>query len=102
MVEKRVLDVEGFSKRKTGLTYPYFRLLEISELTPYTIPLLEAGDIPILWENQDRTAVLGRISLSALNVRTILHTHAGLLFCREPENEITIKSPKDYLDALVG
>ena len=98
MLRTQTLDVAGFSKPKTSVSYPNFQLLDLSDITSVVLPLLEQGDIPVIAGYEGKRFVVGRISGSAYNVWRLLRTHTGLRYCPDENESILIQSIEDYLE----
>lgn len=100
MAKTLTLDVQSFSQRTIQAGYPYFKLREMSQVTPSVVKLLEEGDIHLRGAYNGKEVVVMRISKSAYNVWRLIRTHGSLTYCVSPEESFLIEDVEQYLEII--
>ena len=100
MAKTLTLDVQSFSQRSVQAGYPYFKLREMSQVTPSVVKLLEEGDIHLRGSYNGKEVVVMRISNSAFNVWRLIRTHGSIVYCISPEESFLIESVEQYLEII--
>lgn len=100
MVQEITLDVDKFSSRESSLSYPYFELGDLNDVTPLVVGVLDNGDIPLVGQYKGVTKILRRVSSSAFNVSKLLRIQLSVTYHKSETESYPLRNILDYLEVV--
>jgi len=80
--------------------FPNVVLRSVNDTTPLVVKLLEKGELPLVGILGDIRKVVAYISPSAYNIEKLLRTHDDIVYNRDENTRVQIRSVVDYLEVV--
>lgn len=101
-VIRQDINVSEFVSERVSVDYPCFVFKEGNDPLVVMYNNLQAGDIPLIFDTgQVRKTFPKRISGSAYNIQKLLRVLSKLYYYNEKGECFEIRSPIDYLEAVI-
>lgn len=88
---------EDYATPRSNLSYPYLRILDISDALALIVPSLPAGKLQLVMTYKGVTRVVGQISSSALCIAKLIKL-SRLEFVRDKNDVTLLTTGKDILE----
>lgn len=94
------LDESSFIHSSASRTYPYIKLLKVTDVSPLVIGLLEKGKTPVIAEREGNEFAVASVRLTMKNISMLLRTHKDVMLIGE-SSEHYIDSCKKFLEVML-
>lgn len=95
------INVEEFTSRKVGETFPNILVLHPNDTLPVVVRSLKEGDMQLVVEHNGLRKCVARVAPSAYNIDRLLRTVGTVEYVLGEGSSVTIDSVEKYLYCLV-